>query len=80
MTVDIITNKEYYNSFYDDVIIPNEIIGTHYKSAITARNKWMVDKSDIIIGYTTRKYGGAYTALCHANKCGKRIIDIRNMN
>ena len=76
MTADINTKKEYYNTFYDDVIIPKEIIGKHYKSAITARNKWMVDKSDIIIGYTVRNYGGAYTALMYASKTEKNLIVI----
>lgn len=34
MTADINNNKVYYESFFDDVIIPEEIAGIHYKSAI----------------------------------------------
>ena len=32
-------NKGYYESFYDSVIIPDDIAGCHYKSAITKRNR-----------------------------------------
>lgn len=76
MTADINSNKEYYEILYDDVIIPEEIIGIHYKSAITARNKWIVDNSDIIIGYTIREYGGAYKALQYSTNCNKEMIEI----
>lgn len=36
--------KEYYEQFYDDIIVPDEIAGIHYKSAITKRNRWMVEQ------------------------------------
>ena len=36
-TNDINTDSDYYNAMYDDVIIPPELIGVHYKAAIKAR-------------------------------------------
>ena len=33
---------------YDEVVIPDVVAGVHPKSAITKRNRWMVEKSDII--------------------------------
>ena len=80
MTADINKNKDYYEALYDDVIVPEEINGIHYKSAIKARNQWMVENSDIIISYVVRDYGGSYTANCYAEKHGREIIDISRMN
>lgn len=67
------THKEYYSQF-DDVIIPDDISDVHYKSAITARNKWMIDKSDVIVSYIRHNNGGAYTALKYARKKQKACI------
>ena len=43
------TNKEYYEFTYDDVVIPDVLAGVHPKSAITKRNRWMVENSDFIV-------------------------------
>lgn len=71
------TNKEYYKIMYDDIIIPAELAGCHYKSAITKRNKWMVDKCDFVIDCTYRNFGGAVDAIKYAKKIGKRIIELK---
>ena len=73
-TNDINTGRDYYNAMYDDVIIPPEIIGVHYKSAIKARNQWMIDNSNIVLIYTVRNYGGAYEAQKYSERNNKQII------
>lgn len=78
-TAELNENKEYYEVFYDDIIIPDEIAGTHYKAAIKARNRWMIEMSDIVLGYTIRNSGGAFAALRYAEKYGREIIDISRM-
>lgn len=75
-TNDINTNRDYYNAMYDDLIIPPKLIGIHYKAAIKARNRWMIDNSDIVIVYTIRKHGGAYDALMYSERKNKCIIKI----
>ena len=70
------TNREYYKSMYDEIIIPDIVQKVHYKSAVTVRNRWMVDMSDLIIAYVTHSYGGAYSALKYAEKKNKEIINI----
>ena len=70
------TNKEYYSLSYDDVVIPFEIAGTHYKAAIQKRNRWMVEQSAIVISGVYREYGGAYETIKYAKKTGKRIIEL----
>lgn len=51
-TNDINTNREYYAAIYDDIIIHEELADIHYKAAIKARNRWMIDNSDIVLIYT----------------------------
>lgn len=70
------TNKEYYEYMYDEVVIPDVVAGVHPKSAITKRNRWMVEKSDIILYYIQRDFGGAYTAIKYATKLGKKTISV----
>lgn len=70
------TNKEYYEQMYDEIIIPDNVVGVHPKSAITKRNRWICEQSDIIVSYIKREYGGAYSAVKYAAKQGKKIIYI----
>lgn len=69
-------NKDYYESSYDDVIVPIELAETHYKSVITKRNRWMIDKSDWLIAFVYRDFGGAYTTMQYAEKKGLQIINL----
>ena len=72
------TNKDIdlFARYYDSIIIPECLNNTHPKNAITKRNKWMVENSDLIICYVENKCGGAYTALKYAERLGKRIINL----
>lgn len=70
------TNREYYNTFFDDVVVPNELLGVHYKSAIQKRNRWMVDRSDFVISGVYRDFGGAFQTIQYASKAGKKVIDV----
>ena len=69
-------DMQYYEEYYDDVIIPEYIEKTHPKGAIAKRNKWMVEHSDLIVCYVEREEGGAYTALKYARQLGKQIINL----
>lgn len=71
------TNKYYYSYTYDDIVIPEELAGCHFKSAITKRNKWMIDHSDFVIDCTYRDFGGAVDAITYAHRCNKTIFKIK---
>lgn len=43
------TQRDYYEYHYDDILIPMELAGVHYKGAITKRNRWLVDNADYLI-------------------------------
>jgi len=67
---------EYYELYYDNILIPKCIEKTHPKGAITKRNKWMVEESDLVICYVDHNSGGAYTAMKYAQKLGKAIVNL----
>lgn len=71
-------SKDYYEQMYDDIIVPIELAGVHYKSAISRRNRWMVESSQVLIAFVYRDHGGAYTTLRYAQKLNLQIINIAN--
>lgn len=46
------------------------------KFAISKRNNWMVENSDLVIAYVNHSFGGAYKTLQAAKRKKKRIINI----
>ena len=55
-----VADIEYYDKYYDDIIIPEELSGVHPKLKITLRNKWMAENCALVICYIEREEGGAY--------------------
>lgn len=74
------TDKEYYEYYYDEIIIPAELVGVHYKSAITMRNRWIIDRVDCLIAFVYRNFGGALETVKYAWKQGKTIISLAEKN
>ena len=71
-----VSRLEDYDKYYDSIIIPESLSNAHPKAAITLRNRWMIDNSDLVIVYVKRKFGGAYEALRYAQRTNKKIIDL----
>ena len=71
-----VTDLEYYQKYYDNVMIPESVCGAHPKSAITLRNRWMVEQADLVVAYVERDTGGAYTAMRYAKKCNKDVVNL----
>ena len=67
---------EYYEKYYDAIIIPQSVYNVHPKLAIPLKNRWMIEKSDVVIVYVKRDNGGAYQAMKYAKKIGKKVINI----
>ena len=70
------TDKDYYQEWFDKIVVPEELIGIHYKRAITERNYLMIDKSDYVLTGVYRTYGGANDAMKYAEKKGKLYKNI----
>jgi len=72
--------KEYNEDHYSGIVIPQELIGIHPKAAITKRNRWMVDQSDLLIAFVQRDFGGAYETMKYAIKTKTHVINIAGEN
>lgn len=74
MKTEINESKDYYGASFDDVLVPIELAEVHYKKAITQRNKWMIDRSDYLIAFVHRNFGGAYETMKYARRKGSIVI------
>ena len=61
--------------YYDEIVYPN-IEHVPYKFAISKRNNFMVDSSDLIIAFVDHAWGGAYATLMYAKRKKKTIINL----
>ena len=66
---------KYKKDLYDEIIYP-ELENVPPRFAISYRNKWMVDKADIVIAYIINSFGGAYQTYKYAKNIDKQIINI----
>ena len=65
----------YQEKRYDHMIYPS-LENVPPKFAISRRNKWMVQKSDLVIAYIRHDWGGAYKTYQYARRLGKKICDL----
>lgn len=76
--IELILVQAYLNSGrnmggYDAAIYPPlETVPPRY--AITYRNRWMVENSDVVVSYVLRDWGGASATLRYAKRKKKRIV------
>lgn len=64
---------------YDDLtntIYPEGLETVPKRFAISWRNKWMIQQSDIVVTYVTHTYGGAVQFKEIAERAGKEVINI----
>lgn len=62
--------------YFDEIIYPEGFEKYHFKSAIPARNKYLVENSSYAICYVTHGWGGAAQTLEKAVKKGLTIINL----
>ena len=73
-----IADMDDMEKYYDEVWYPQELYNVHYKAAITKRNEWFVNNSDMLVAYVERDYGGAYECLKKAQQKDIQITLINN--
>ena len=70
---------EYEKDAYDEILYP-PIENAPLKYAISHRNKWMVEQSDLVVAYVTHSWGGASQTLQHAKRKRKEIVNLSESN
>ncbi|WP_028511414.1 hypothetical protein [Ruminococcus sp. NK3A76] len=69
-------NEKEYLNYYDEVEVYYRSSQAHPKAAIQIRNRYMIDRSDLVVCCVQHNSGGAYLTLKYAEKQGKKIINI----
>ncbi|MBO5745682.1 MAG: hypothetical protein J6S13_01145 [Clostridia bacterium] len=63
-------------SYRHETVLPDGIEAKPKKYAITYRNRWMVEKSDVVITYVKNNFGGAAQFKEYAIKKKKTVIEL----
>ena len=69
-------NEEACYAYYDEIEICEESSIKHFKAAFQARNRHMVDRSDLTVFYVETNEGGAYQTMQYAIQQGKNLINL----
>ena len=75
-TAELRNNIESFESYYDSIEICEASADCNFKYAIVARNRDMIDRSDMVVVYVENESGGAYQSLKYAEKNQKRVINL----
>ena len=67
-------DRQYPLKRYDETLYP-PIETVPRRFAISRRNEYMIDESDVVVAYVLHSFGGAYTTRQYAKREGKIIID-----
>ena len=69
------TKKNEYED-HSNTILPEGIETIPKRFAISWRNKWMVEQSDVVVTYVTHSFGGAAQFKAMAERQGKTVIEL----
>ena len=69
------TKKSEYDDF-TNTLLPEGIETAPKRFAISWRNKWMIEQSDIVVTYVTHTFGGAAQFKEMAKRQGKTVIEL----
>ena len=62
--------------YYDEVRICEEAANGHFRAAMAARNRAMVDQSDLLVCCVERQSGGACRAMAYARTRGVECVNL----
>lgn len=66
--------------YFDAIIYPEGFEKYHFKAAIPARNKYMVDNARYALCYVTHSWGGAAQTYRQAKKKGLVVVNLGSKN
>lgn len=69
------TEKNKYDNL-TNTVYPEGIETIPKRFAISYRNKWMIEQSDVVVTYVTHTYGGAARFKAMAERQGKMVIEL----
>lgn len=79
-TAEYRNNEQSFHQYYDAVEICAESAESHFKGAHQVRNRWMVDRSDMVVFCVDHNSGGAYQTMQYAVRHGIKYINLSERN
>lgn len=76
VTAEFKNNEVSFFNYYDEIDICPDSLEKHFKEAHQARNRYMVNKSDLVVFFVKDSKGGAYQTLRYTKKISKRYINL----
>ena len=70
------TKKLPYSEHTFDAVVYPELEKIPPKYAISHRNRWIIEKADIVISFVSHQYGGAYAMYSYAKRKNKKIYNL----
>lgn len=77
-TAEFRDNEESYRDYYDEIEICTSSAGGHFKGAHQARNREMIDRSDLIVFCIQHESGGAWQTMKYAKKQSIPYINLND--
>lgn len=78
IVIPYLTFKIFDKTIFDEIIYPEGFEKYYFKSAIPARNKYLINNSNYAICYVVHNWGGAAKTYAMAKKKKINIIDLSN--
>ncbi len=76
LVIPYLSFKIFDRSIFDEIVCPNDFEKYHFKAAIPARNRFLVDNADLAITYIRHSWGGAATTFAYAKKKQLKMIEL----
>jgi len=77
-TADYRENREAYEEYFDVIEVCAASAGGHFKGAFQARNRAMVDRSNLVVFCIQHESGGAWQTMKYAKKQGIPYINLND--
>ena len=77
-TADFRDSEEAYRDYYDEIEICGISAGSHFKGAYQARNREMVDRSNLIVFCIQHESGGAWQTMKYVKKQGISCVNLND--
>jgi len=80
LVIPYLTFSIFDKEYFDEIVYPDGFEKYHFKAAIPARNKYMVNNAAYAVCYVTHGWGGAAKTYEYAKRRQLEIIDISQNN
>lgn len=75
-SAELARNDAFFLEYYDEIEVCSSSSIAHFKAAYQLRNKYMVERSELVVFFVSHPSGGAYQTLKYAEKLSVDYINL----